>query len=115
MRNVAPEITRQRVIVELRTHMNVGPEEITGYLLGLVEVTSMERLSWPHTYSAHELGWAGYLHWRTSGSAVYSYPLSPELVTVDCYTCKPFDVRRMVEYTRAFFDAIDLVYEEVTR
>ncbi|OGG79142.1 hypothetical protein A3A39_00795 [Candidatus Kaiserbacteria bacterium RIFCSPLOWO2_01_FULL_54_13] len=119
MKNLAPGLIRQRVIIELTTRELVGPDEIKKYLLGLVAVTKMERLSGPHTYDAHGMGYAGYVHWKTSGTTVYTYPSECTghlpLVTVDCYTCKPFDVDEAVGYTRGFFEAVELAHEEVTR
>jgi DNA-binding Lrp family transcriptional regulator len=36
-------------------------------------------------YSAHEDGYGGWIHWKTSGAHFYSYHENPSLFTVDCY------------------------------
>lgn len=112
-KNLAPNLVRQRVIIEATTKELAGPEKIKEYLDGLVTVTDMEKLSGPYAYSAHDMGYGGWVHWKTSGAAVYSYPTNPALVTVDCYTCKPFSVEEAAKFTEEFFDAIEIVWKEV--
>jgi len=99
--------------VEGTTKDIVNPKQITSYLLNLAKVTGMEILSGPLVYSAHEMGFGGWIHWKTSGAAFYSYPTRPPLFTVDCYTCKPFSVKAMVKFTRDYFEPIELVWKEV--
>lgn len=112
-RNLAPGLVRQRVIMEGTTKKIVEPEQIKDYLEKLAEVTKMEKLSGPYAYSAHDMGWGGWIHWKTSGAAFYSYPTNPPLFTVDCYTCKPFSAEEAAEFTRKYFNAIELVWKEV--
>jgi len=79
----------------------------------------MEILSGPFARSAHELGYGGWVHWRTSGCHFYSYTANAwggnndPLFTVDTYTCKPFLVSKVVEFTRNYFKPIELVWREV--
>lgn len=37
----------------------------------------MEKLSGPYAYSAHDIGYGGWTHWKTSGASFYSYPTTP--------------------------------------
>jgi S-adenosylmethionine decarboxylase len=113
MRDLAPGLVRQRVIIEGTTSKIVGPEQIKSYLDELALITGMEKLSGPYAYSAHDMGFGGWIHWKTSGAAFYSYPTDPALFTVDCYTCKPFDAEKAAEFTREYFSALDLVWKEV--
>lgn len=112
-RNLAPDLVRQRVIIEGTTERLVQPRQIEAYLLALAAVTKMEVLSPPHAYSAHDMGYGGWIHWKSSGAAFYSYPTSPPLFTVDCYTCKPFCAKAAAGFTRKYFNAIDLSFKEV--
>ena len=73
----------------------------------------MEVLSAPHAYSAHEMGYGGWIHWKSSGAHFYSYPANPPLFTVDTYTCKPFSIKKVVEFTKKYFNAIKIVWKEV--
>lgn len=112
-KNIAPNIIRQRVIIECTTEKLVEPEQIENYLLKLAEVAKMEVISGPVVSSAHEMGWSGWIHWKTSGATAYSYSGTPALFTVDCYTCKPFSAEETAEFTRDYFNAIELVWKEV--
>lgn len=118
-RNLAPNLVRQRLIIEATTPVIAEPPELVRYLTELARVSNMEVLSGPYAYPAHELGFGGWVHWRTSGAHVYSYPARVDwgnehsLVTVDTYTCKPFSVPEVVDFTREFFKAIELVYREI--
>lgn len=112
-RNLAPNLVRQRVVIEGTTEKIVEPEQIKEYLNALAEFTGMEKLSEPQAYSAHDMGYGGWIHWKTSGGAFYSYPTSPPLFTVDCYTCKPFSAEGAAKFTEKYFKAIDLVWKEV--
>ncbi len=114
MKNLAPDLVRQRVIIEGTTKEIVQPEQIKEYLDALAEVTGMEKLSGPYAYSAHDMGFGGWIHWKSSGAAFYSYPTDLPLFTVDCYTCKPFSVSEAGEFTKKFFDAVEIVWKEVT-
>ena len=89
------------------------PEQIKSYLLALMDVTKMEVLSVPEAHSAHTMGFGGWIHWKSSGAAFYSYPTNPPLFMVDCYTCKPFDAKATAEFTRKYFNAIELVWKKV--
>ncbi len=112
-KNLAPNLVRQRVILEGTTNKIVEPEQIKIYLDELAKVTGMEKLSGPYAYSAHEMGYGGWIHWKSSGAAFYSYPTTPALFTVDCYTCKPFSAEAAAQFTEEFFNAIELVWKEV--
>ncbi len=112
-KNLAPDLVRQRIIIEGTTKTIVEPEQIKVYLDELAKVTKMEKLSGPYAYSAHDMGYGGWIHWKSSGAAFYSYPTNPPLFTVDCYTCKPFSCEEAAEFTRKFFDALDIVWKEV--
>lgn len=113
MKDLAPDIPRQRVIIEGTTETIVLPDQIKSYLNALADLTKMERLSGPFAYSAHEMGYGGWIHWKSSGAAFYSYPSKVPLFTVDCYTCKPFSAESAAEFTRTYFDALELVWKEV--
>ncbi len=118
-RNLAPALVRQRVIIEGTTQSIVEPEQIKKYLLELAAVTKMEVLSGPYAYSAHEMGYGGWIHWKSSGAHFYSYPAmgkNPDakpFFSVDFYTCKPFSCHEAAEFTRKFFSPIEIVWKEI--
>ena len=112
-KNLAPKLVRQRIIIEGTTKNIVEPEQIKSYLLDLANVTKMEVLSGSYAYSAHDMGYGGWIHWKSSGSHFYSYPTNPPLFTVDIYTCKPFSPKEAVNFTKKYFKAIEIVWKEI--
>jgi S-adenosylmethionine decarboxylase len=112
-KDLAPTLVRQRVIIEGTTEKIIEPEQIKLYLSQLAKVTDMEVVSGPEANSAHDKGFGGWIHWRSSGAAFYSYPTNPPLFTVDCYTCKPFSADNVADFTREYFNVIELVWKEV--
>tara|TARA_Y100000034_G_scaffold2916_1_gene3609 strand:- start:939 stop:1304 length:366 start_codon:yes stop_codon:yes gene_type:complete len=111
--NLAPDLVRQRVIIEGTTKKIVKPPEIDNYLRDIADVTKMEIINGPYSYSAHEDGYGGWIHWKTSGAHFYSYPTHPPLFTVDTYTCKPFNSEELVKFTKEYFDSKKIVWKEI--
>lgn len=110
-KNLAPDIIRQRLIIEATTEKITEPEQIKDYLRKLSEVAKMEVLSEPVTSTAHEMGYGGWIHWRTSGAQFYSYPSlegNKPLITVDIYTCKPFSVNDVVSLQKNILNQLRL-------
>lgn len=112
-KNLAPDLIRQRLIIEGTTEKIIEPEQIKDYLLKLADIAKMEVTQNPITSSAHKMGWSGWIHWKSSGAHFYSYPTKPPLFTVDTYTCKPFSVERVVEFTKKYFDVKEIAWKEV--
>ena len=112
-RNLAPDLIRQRLIIEGTTEKIVMPEKIKKFLIDISRVTNMESISGPFAYSAHEMGYGGWIHWKTSGTHFYSYPTTPPLFTIDMYTCKPFSIEKAIDFVKKYFNPIDIVYKEI--
>jgi len=112
-KNLAPNLIRQQVIIEGTTEKIVEPKQIRSYLHELARITDMEVLPEPEAHSTHDMGYGGWIHWKSSGAAFYSYPTNPPLFTVDCYTCKLFSAAGAAEFTRKYFGAIELAWKEV--
>lgn len=124
-RNLAPKLIRQRVIIEGTTKKIVEPEQIEKYLLELSKHIGMTAKGKVLTYAAEDkkpneewsslnMGYAGWLYWVSSGVHFHSYPTNPPLFSVDAYTCKKFSVKDAVEFTKSFFNPIEIVYLEIT-
>lgn len=116
--NLVPDIVRQRVIIETITDHCIRKDEIEAYLAGLSSVLDMHPLSQPHAYPALHVGYGGWIHWITSGAHVYSYDAQftggkGHLLTIDAYTCKPFSVKKAVEFTQLYFRTEKIVWKEV--
>lgn len=122
LKNLAPELVRQRCIIELNTDHVITQDEIKDYLQKLSEVVEMTVLQPPFSYPAFVkevyVGDGGWIHWATSGAHAYSYipqwtKTGKPLFTVDAYTCKPFSLEKAAQFTKEYFGATEIVWKEV--
>lgn len=109
MRDLAPTIYRQRLVVEGLVPEPIGEEQIRAYLTELSDVCEMKRLIDPVTHCSEQFGWAGWVHWETSGAHFYAWDHPTPFFSVDIYTCQPFEPMRVVEFTADFFAAEQVV------
>ncbi len=104
-RDLAPEIVRQRLVIEGIPARPIGDVQIRHYLSALSREVDMVQLIEPVTHRSDLYGWAGWIHWETSGAHFYAWEQPRLFFSVDMYTCKAFDVDTAVSFTRAFLDA----------
>ncbi|HEU5122328.1 MAG TPA: S-adenosylmethionine decarboxylase [Candidatus Saccharimonadales bacterium] len=92
--------------------MPISDEDIEKYLLLLSRVLNMKSLIKPVTHKSDQFGWAGWIHWETSGAHFYAWEDPMLFFSVDIYTCKKFDPNDAIKFTRKFFDIDDVEYRE---
>jgi hypothetical protein len=109
MRDLAPEIYRQRLVVEGLMAAPICAADIVGYLTALGPVTDMVVLTEPVTHRSPQYGWAGWVHWETSGAHFYAWDVPRLFFSVDIYTCKVFDADAVVAFTQQYFQASEVV------
>jgi S-adenosylmethionine decarboxylase len=107
--DLAPAIYRQRLVVEGCPASPIDDGAIRRYLCELSDVCQMRRLIEPVTHRSDTYGWAGWVHWESSGAHFYAWEQPLLFFSVDVYTCAPFDAEAVVAYTRAFFGADEIV------
>ncbi len=112
MIDLAPEILRQRLVVEGLVDAPISAEQIEDYLTELSVVVDMTTLVRPVTHESPTYGWAGWIHWETSGAHFYAWDQPRLFFSVDIYTCKAFSAQRAVEFTQRFFNASEVSYRE---
>lgn len=110
-RDLAPEIFRQRLVIEGSSGFQITDEHIKEYLPKLSDVLGMVALTDAVTHRSPKFGWAGWMHWETSGVHVYAWD-QEQFFSVDAYTCKPFEVLPAVEFTQQFFQTSEITYKE---
>jgi hypothetical protein len=91
MIDLAPEIHRQRAIIEGYPSRPVTAPEIREYLRGLSSMLEMTALTEPVTHRSDRYGEAAWIHWETSGAHFYAWDQPRLFFSVDIYTCKPFE------------------------
>jgi S-adenosylmethionine/arginine decarboxylase-like enzyme len=103
---------RQRLVIEGTRAHPISAAQISDYLVSLSHVCDMKVLIEPVTHRSDRFGWAGWVHWETSGAHFYAWEQPFVFFSVDIYTCKAFDAHRAVEFTREYFAADEVVARE---
>lgn len=110
MKDLAPQVFRQRLLMEGLYGIDVDRDSVARYLSGLAVHLDLRAYGEPVIYSPAGLGkeanqgFDAFLPLVDSGIAAYVWS-SARLFSVVLYTCKGFDPARAIDFTRAFFAA----------
>ena len=107
--DLAPDILRQRLVIEGVPARPIDDALIRSYLSALSRAVDMVQLLEPVTHRSDLYGWAGWIHWETSGAHFYAWEQPRLFFSVDVYTCKAFDVDTAVSFTQDFLSAGTIV------
>ena len=110
--DLAPAILRQRLVIEGYPSFPITAEHIKDYLKKLSDVTEMVTLIEPVTHCSDLYGWAGWIHWETSGAHFYAWERPLLFFSVDVYTCKAFDPQKVVDFTQEYFKTTKVTFKE---
>lgn len=115
--DLAPQITRQRLVIEGVPQRPIAAADITTYLSRLSPALDMVQLGEVTTHQSDLYGWAGWIHWETSGAHFYAWERLADgtpflFFSVDIYTCKAFNPLDAVDFTAEFFEATKLTFRE---
>lgn len=113
MKNLAPTIFRQRLIIEGKCKKPISNKQIENFLSELSSILKMTTLTEPVTHKSEKYGWAGWIHWESSGCHFYAWDKPSPFFSADIYTCKKFDVKTAIKFTEKFFDALEISYKSV--
>ena len=111
MRDLAPDIYRQRMVIEGYPDHALKAEEIKDYLRQLSTELDMTTLIDPVTHRSDKYGEAAWIHWENSGAHFYAWDVPRLFFSVDIYTCKEFEDQKAVEFTQKFFKATDIDFK----
>ena len=108
--NLAPDIFRQRLLMEGFWRIAVDEHAVRRYLLGLAGETGLRSYGEPIVFSPsagegrpENAGFDAFLPLIDSGIAGYFWT-GPRFLSVVLYSCKPFEAKTAAAYTRRFFD-----------
>ncbi len=110
--DLAPMIFRQRLVIEGIVPKPISADDIIDYLSDLSPVLGMVTVMPPVTNESVEWGWAGWIHWETSGAHFYAWDRPLLFFSVDIYTCKEFGVADALAYTHRVFSPIQITHRE---
>jgi S-adenosylmethionine decarboxylase len=114
MKNFAPDIHRQRLVVEGIYKRAISESTLCNFLTGLSEMLGMHILFGPLVMKLAEKrdvkyrGYEAVLVWAESGCQLYTWE-DNEFFSLDVYSCKPFDNDKVVAFCREelFCEEID--------
>jgi S-adenosylmethionine decarboxylase len=109
MKDLAPSIYRQRLVIEGIPLNKINSKNIKGYLSELSDVLDMKTLLPPVTHLSDRFGWAGWIHWESSGAHFYAWEKPRLFFSVDIYTCKKFDDQKAIDFTKKYFNTEEIV------
>ncbi len=110
MPQLAPEIFRQRLLLEGFYTVEMDADTVSTYLLGLAAHLGMRAYAEPIVHApgglgkAENQGYDAFLPLIDSGIAAYVWSAA-RFFSIVVYTCKAFDPAAAIDYTRAFFAA----------
>jgi hypothetical protein len=118
MRDLAPDIFRQRMLIEGFYTIEVDREVLKTYLLGIAEALNLRAYGEPVIFSpasgmgkAENQGFDAFLPLIDSGISAYIWS-QRQFFSIVLYTCKGFDEQAAIAYTKDFFRATsDVVYQ----
>ena len=110
MKDLAPQITRQRLLVEGFYTIDVDRDAVDRYLHGVAAHLGLRAYGEATIFSpggegkAENQGFDAFLPLIDSGISLYVWS-SARFFSAILYTCKRFDERSAVAFTCEFFDA----------
>jgi S-adenosylmethionine decarboxylase len=113
MRDLAPHVVRQRLLIEGLYTIDVSRQQVADYLTGLADRLGLRAYGEPVIHSpaglgkVHNQGFDAFLPLIDSGISVYVWS-SARFFAVVLFTCKRFDAAAAVEFTRRYFGASDV-------
>lgn len=116
MKDIAPNITRQRLVVEGFFEIDVGESEILDFYNKILKELQLRAYGKPVIHSTGSQGkkinqgYDCFIPLIDSGIALYVWGNAKFFSTV-IYTCKEFDVKKAVEFCKDFFKSNKMVHE----
>ena len=109
MQDLAPELFRQRLLMEARWTIDVDAEMVRGYLLGVSAELRLTPYGDPIVFSPEagmgrpeNAGFDSFLPLINSGISGYFWT-GAKFFSVVLYSCTPFDPDAAVAFTRGYF------------
>jgi len=117
MRDLAPEILRQRLLIEGYFASNVDRDAVEAYLIGIAAALDLRTYGPPIVHDPAGLGkpenqgFDAFIPLIDSGISLYVWS-KPRFFAAVLFTCKRFDVQRALDFTRTHFRASAVEHRE---
>lgn len=116
MRDLAPGIVRQRLLIEGKYSTDVSQDTVESFLIGIASHLDLRTYGTPIVHAPGGIGkgenegFDAFIPLIDSGISLYVWS-SAKFFAAVLFTCKDFDVERAVEYTKNYFDVIDIEHK----
>lgn len=117
MKNIAPQIIRQRLLIEANYKIEVDRAKVSDYLLGVAKELGLRIYGEPIIHSPsgegkeENQGFDAFVPLINSGISLYVWT-NEKFMSCVLYTCKEFSVDKAIAFTKEFFDSTELEYQE---
>jgi len=115
MKDLAPDIIRQRLLIEGRYAGSVDAERVEKYLYGVAAHLDLRTYRAPIIHSPQgagkeeNQGFDAFIPLIDSGISLYVWSAA-RFFSVVLFTCKHFENERAVNFTRTYFDAQEIEF-----
>jgi S-adenosylmethionine decarboxylase len=115
MRDLAPDILRQRLLIEGYYSVQVDSASVAGYLIGVAARLGLRTYGDPIVHAPGGVGkdenegYDAFIPLIDSGISLYVWSRKRFFAAV-LFTCKGFEVDDALRFTREFFGARDMEY-----
>jgi S-adenosylmethionine/arginine decarboxylase-like enzyme len=117
MRNIAPHITRKRLLIEAMYTITVDADVVRQYLLELAIYLDLRTYGDPIIHSPSgqgkesNQGFDAFVPLIDSGISLYIWS-NEKFLSCVIYTCKDFSTEKAIEFTKNYFQTKDFVSQE---
>ena len=117
MRDLAPGIFRQRLLVEGYFTARIDRDAVERYLTGIASALELRTYGAPIVHDpaglgkAENQGFDAFIPLIDSGISLYVWS-GPKFFAAVLFTCKRFDVARALDFTREYFGAAEVEHRE---
>jgi S-adenosylmethionine decarboxylase len=116
MENIAPSVKRQRLLIEGFFKVKVDKEAIERYFNGITKYLNLKMYKEPIIFSPggegkeENQGYDAFVPLIDSGISLYVWS-NAKFFSIIIYTCKDFDDKKAVKFTKDFFKTEKIVSE----
>ena len=117
MKNFAPDIYRQRLVIEGVYSVKMNPKLLKRCMDELSKKLGMKIIYGPivkniaYKINPNHGGFESVLIWAESGASIYTWNRN-NFFTVDIYTCRKFDPKTAVAHIKDSFKAQEIDFKE---
>lgn len=115
MKNIAPQIVRQRLLIEANYSINVTRKTVIDYLLNISSELNLRTYGKPTIHSPSgqgkdiNQGFDAFIPLIDSGISLYIWG-NAKFMSCVIYTCKEFSVEKAVDFTKVFFKVKEIEF-----